>query len=107
METLHFKSRAINHLFENAQFSAMILACIELQGSVLWSGITSWRLVVFSACVNFESTYRSHCRSNWSSVVYIFNDLVSWLDKAMLKCVADTVMPVIPSRANLKARFED
>lgn len=35
METLHFKSRAINHLFENAQFSTMILACSELQGSIL------------------------------------------------------------------------
>lgn len=35
METLHFKSRAINHLFENAQFSAMILVCSELQDSIL------------------------------------------------------------------------
>lgn len=35
METLHFKSRDINHLFENAQFSAMILACSELQGNIL------------------------------------------------------------------------
>jgi len=44
METLHFKSRAINHLFENAQFSTMVLACSELLGSILWSVITSWRL---------------------------------------------------------------
>lgn len=102
METLHFKSRAINHFFENAHFSTLVLAHSLLQGSILWSVIRSWRSVAFSACGDFENTYRSQCRSAWSSVLFVFNYLAGWLDKAMPRCVRNAAMPIIPNKEHLK-----